>query len=773
MKNNKSRSKKLQQYKRNKRIPRYDLANKPVASGYQMGDYFNPGVSSVTPGESIDPETQTIKQNILPNALSQASPYVTLLKDTLKSTATSAIPSTAASTATFANAAVNNAFKNTANMFAQNQANILGESAKILTDRGISIGSSIGNTGSQIASNAGTNAGAAAGNAGASAGKAALGSASTALSVLGTAYGLYNTISGFAGMKNNVTSASDLLNRSSKFNQSVNGVQYQGYGGIDTNAETKYFNAKEKSSQISNAVNAAGLGASAGSFFGPIGMGIGALIGGIGGFFGSLFGRRKRRNELRKRIRNVSEMQSNYNDQQFSQASSQGLRNQFAENAYEGSSIYNCGKDGGTKSKYDNGKMSQQTWTPDGQQYAPVNSLVGKGESIIDYTEGKASYIDKGTKRVDNQPSVAQDGDRIVIAGNDKDWSNGVSFADQVAPFTKRLERLNKTAKSIQNNKYSDEQTKQLNLQQIDKSKADILQEMKRITDRQEYQHRITNTIPNARYPQRVQQYWDGKIDWSKVGSVAKGALDTIGELSPYIIGMSYPSKQYNMYKNMTPHADNSYIANPNAERALNILAGMRFDPTSQINSIKDAYRQGLYNINQSGGLTQGQKMAMQVAQNTGYAKNLADVYSQANDINNRYRSAYAQAALSEGQNAASRQQQALATQQENYRQAVARRLLGMESAQKGKLNILNTIAKHIYDTRQSNRALDYNNKVLDLYNRQLDIDKIGVINGIQNRFLTPDGNREDVFRNNHKNILEIDPDELFRKVIMNYRKSK
>lgn len=733
MKNNKLRSKRLQQYKRNKRIPRYDLANKPVASGYQMGDYFNPGISSVTPGESIDPETQTIKQNILPNALSQASPYVTLLKDTFKSATKTAIPSAFASTTAGITSPIATSTLGGANTFANK---LFAEATKGITNNS----ANYLNNAAQTMTKAGLNTGTAAGNAGSSAGKAILGSASNVLSALGTAYGLANTIGGFAGMKNNVTSASDLLNRSSKFNQSVNGVQYQGYGGIDTNAETKYFNAKEKSSQISNAVNAAGLGASVGSFLGPLGTGIGALIGGIGGFFGSLFGRRKRRNELRKRIRNVSEMQSNYNDQQFAQASSQGLRNQFAENTHEGSSIYNCGKDGGIKSKYDNGKMSQQTWTPDGQQYAPVNSLVGKGESIIDYTEGKASYVDKGTKRVDNQPSVAQDGDRIVIAGNDKDWSNGVSFADQIAPFTKRLERLNKTAKSVQNNKYSNEQTKQLNLQQIDKSKADILQEMKRITDRQEYQHRITNAVPNARYAH-------GKIDWNKIGSVAKDALNMAGEYSPYIIGMSYPSKQYNMYKNMTPHADNSYIANPNAERALNILAGMRFDPTSQINSIKDAYRQGLYNINQSGGLTQGQKMAMQVAQNTGYAKNLADVYSQANDINNKYRTAYAQAALSEGQNAAYRQQQALATQQENYRQAVARRLLGMENAQKGKLNILNTFAKHMYDTRQSNRAMDYNNKILDLYNRQLDIDKIGAINSIQNRYLTPYGNYEDLFR--------------------------
>lgn len=751
MKNNKLRSKRLQQYKRNKRIPRYDLANKPVASGYQMGDYFNPGISSVTPGESIDPETQTIKQNILPNALSQASPYVTLLKDTFKSATKTAIPSAFASTTAGITSPIATSTLGGANTFANK---LFAEATKGITNNS----ANYLNNAAQTMTKAGLNTGTAAGNAGSSAGKAILGSASNVLSALGTAYGLANTIGGFAGMKNNVTSASDLLNRSSKFNQSVNGVQYQGYGGIDTNAETKYFNAKEKSSQISNAVNAAGLGASVGSFLGPLGTGIGALIGGIGGFFGSLFGRRKRRNELRKRIRNVSEMQSNYNDQQFAQASSQGLRNQFAENTHEGSSIYNCGKDGGIKSKYDNGKMSQQTWTPDGQQYAPVNSLVGKGESIIDYTEGKASYVDKGTKRVDNQPSVAQDGDRIVIAGNDKDWSNGVSFADQIAPFTKRLERLNKTAKSVQNNKYSSEQTKQLNLQQIDKSKADILQEMKRITDRQEYQHRITNAVPNARYAH-------GKIDWNKIGSVAKDALNMAGEYSPYIIGMSYPSKQYNMYKNMTPHADNSYIANPNAERALNILAGMRFDPTSQINSIKDAYRQGLYNINQSGGLTQGQKMAMQVAQNTGYAKNLADVYSQANDINNKYRAAYAQAALSEGQNAASRQQQALATQQENYRQAVARRLLGMENAQKGKLNILNTLAKHVYDTRQSNRAMDYNNKILDLYNRQLDIDKIGVMNGIQNRFLTP--------YDNYENLFKINYDDLFRNAIINSRKSK
>ena len=85
-----------------------------------------------------------------------------------------------------------------------------------------------------------------------------------------------------------------------------------------------------------------------------------------------------------------------------------------------------------------------------------------------------------------------------------------------------------------------------------------------------------------------------------------------------------------------------------------------------------------------------------------------------------------------------------------------------MESAQKGKLNILNTIAKHIYDTRQSNRAIDYNNKILDLYNRQLDVDKIRAINSIQNRYSIPYGNYSTPYDNYN---------DLLRNAIINSRK--
>jgi len=91
--------------------------------------------------------------------------------------------------------------------------------------------------------------------------------------------------------------------------------------------------------------------------------------------------------------------------------------------------------------KYNNGKIVDYTkvWTPSGERFGPVNSLVGKGESIIDYNNGKASYVNKGVKGKDTQPAIASPGDDLVIAGNNIDFTNGISFADQAAPYTKML----------------------------------------------------------------------------------------------------------------------------------------------------------------------------------------------------------------------------------------------------------------------------------------------------------------------------------------------
>ena len=54
---------------------------------------------------------------------------------------------------------------------------------------------------------------------------------------------------------------------------------------------------------------------------------------------------------------------------------------------------------------------------------------------------------------------------------------------------------------------------------------------------------------------------------------------------------------------------------------------------------------------------------------------------------------------------------------------------------------------------------------MLDLYNRQLDIDKIGVMNSIQNRYSIPYGNYLTPY-GNYQNLFNIN-DDLFRRVMI------
>ena len=122
-----------------------------------------------------------------------------------------------------------------------------------------------------------------------------------------------------------------------------------------------------------------------------------------------------------------------------------------------------------------------KVWTPNGYQAGPFNSLVGKGESIIDYTNGTGTLVTKGKVGVDNQPSSVRRDDDNVIAGNDIDWSNGIKFSDQVAPLTAKLQMYNNIEKRVKESKLDSlsKQTKQLQTTQIQQAKTPILGMMK------------------------------------------------------------------------------------------------------------------------------------------------------------------------------------------------------------------------------------------------------------------------------------------------------
>jgi hypothetical protein len=114
----------------------------------------------------------------------------------------------------------------------------------------------------------------------------------------------------------------------------------------------------------------------------------------------------------------------------------------------------------------------------------------------------------------------------------------------------------------------------------------------------------------------------------------------------------------------------------------------------------------------------------MLAAHGNNYMMNMAKLYGEANDINNKYKQAYAQALMEAGEKDAARQQTALAQQQQAYREAVARRLLGMENANQGRLNMLGALGKNLFQQQEFESAQDYNNRLIDLYDRQADLEE-------------------------------------------------
>lgn len=694
---------KLLQYKQIQNgLPRYDLAVKQTASGYQKSDNFNIGTPSIQQGQDMSNEASMYKPS-LQGAVSTATPYTTLLKQPL--------------TGAFKYSSIIGGLGQKAS---QATADAIMKTAAANTSK-LSLQQTLANPSLMFkgAAQAGKEASKKVFEQGAKEAKSALGGTlGTAASAAGALYGLYDLSSGLA--KGPSIPTAEMMDQShNEVTQSINGVNYTTKNLGDTSAYDRMLKYGENNRILSNSISGIGAGVGSalaagsllGTSLGPLGIIGGGLIGGLIGGIGSLFGRGRRKRELQRRKNALIESYANANDQAESVAASQGLRNQFDEDTYGGTSLYNADK-GKTAVNYNlinkpSNSGYGMVFDKDGYHMGPINSKVGKGETIVNFDEGKMTYIDKGKKRADDQYSSVQEGDNNYIAGNDIDWTNGRSFADQVAPLSKQYTKNEKLRKSIESNKYADNKTKELNLRQLDLMQQQLVESTKEPLNRQEMQHKIQN-----RYDGTMPQYDGGKFN--------------LNWLQPLIYAGAYgiPNKQYNYYKESAPQAANSYIPNTNANQAIGILSQMRFDPYQQVQQVRDAYRQGLYNINQQGGLSAGQRTKMMLAHSDNYMENMAKLYGEANDINNKYKQAYAQALMEAGEKDAIRRQTALSQQQQAYREAVARRLLGMENANQGRLNILGALGKNIFQQQQFDRTQDYNNRLINLYDRQADLNE-------------------------------------------------
>lgn len=365
-----------------------------------------------------------------------------------------------------------------------------------------------------------------------------------------------------------------------------------------------------------------------------------------------------------------------------------------------------------------------KVWTSNGYQSGPVNSLVGKGESIIDYTNGTGTLVTKGKVGVDNQPSSVSVNDNNVIAGNDVDWSNGMKFSDQVAPLTAKLQMYNNIEKRA--GKKSElsslsKQTMELQKNQLDRAKAPILQAMKNITDRQERQHQIEDYAAQIKHNCGKDRFDNGKSLWDKTKqTISSWSKSGKGKVSNLMLdaGYAFPAlletQMLNHWRRENPVMPNIYAANRYAPIALQTMASNRVSANPILEKLYAQDRQAAYQLANSGGYTGGQRQANRVALALGNQRNVADALMNVQEKNAAYRNAYAEMAARLGDSDAQRLQQSNQYGWEAYNRAHGAKTKGIETH----LSNLGLIGQKWLSQRIKNKQYG---DILDMYQQDID----------------------------------------------------
>lgn len=492
---------------------------------------------------------------------------------------------------------------------------------------------------------------------------------------------------------------------------SINGVSYERRGFVDSSAQMDALKAQNSSNTLKAATSGVALGSAIG---GPV---VGGVVGGLAGLVGGILGGNSRKRKLEERIREANRLNSRINQFNASQANTEAMiRDYYNENDDNSSSILYLNR----------GKDMNKVWTPSGFKNGHINSMVGKGESIINFNRGTGTLITKGVRGVDNQPSSVKPNDDNIILGNDVDWTNGMKFSDQAAPLTAKLQALNEQFKRT--NKYDkissiSKQTKNVQERELNRRRQPILDALSNISSRQEIQHQIENkaayrAFDGGKDVQGITAYakWPTfnwfkpstvmDIDKSPINYTPKPVYSTLPKtesntsdstsndnpgnsdlipawqrMFPSAFGLANAIAQYNLYDKQPISHTNTYRRNPYAQEALRGMASLRYDMYPELQAIRNAERRGAYAINNSGGLSGGQRVAARIANTLGTQQNLSNVYAKASNQNNQYKQNYYTTLMNAGQADRTARMSAAQQDYQNYVAAHGAKYKGRDTA--------------------------------------------------------------------------------------------
>lgn len=187
-------------------------------------------------------------------------------------------------------------------------------------------------------------------------------------------------------------------------------------------------------------------------------------------------------------------------------------------------------------------KQYGNVWTPNGPQFGQINSLVGKGESIINLKDQQGSIVRSGQVGRDTIPSNVTEDDDNTIFGNLKRLNGADTFAQAAAPYTQQLEQINnmeKKYKSYENKSSLAERTQKFQQKQFQAIKKPIMNKLQSLAQEQAYVHKSQqyNCGKTQRFDAGKPSMFDGinrEVDYSPLFRAAnlmsvtdKGNKDT------------------------------------------------------------------------------------------------------------------------------------------------------------------------------------------------------------------------------------------------------
>lgn len=520
----------------------------------------------------------------------------------------------------------------------------------------------------------------------------------------------------FGGVK----SSSDILNESGESYSNGIGYGYQKVNDIDYDGQMREINKENNSNTLKATATGASLGASVGSLVGPIGSVIGGAIGAVGGFVTGLFGGSHRKRKMQRRLEEARVRGINMNGYNQSSAQSDYIANKYYnENGTTQDDVLYAkrGKDAGYK--WPDKILSNNVLTSLGKANVNPNARVAAGESIIDNIDDvnktTGHVVKTGTPGKDTNLANLQN--NTIVLGQDIDWRNGMTFKDQSMPYTLALEKINKKYENRTNDKINKlrgklgQDSDKFQQEQVNKIKQPIVDKLKDLSDQQAIQHQ-----------QQGQMYTQGNLPGFKGGYNGSnyGYIEPASWMSnavPMGIGMLSSVGQYFNAKNQSIHTPNIYAGNPYEQAALNEMAKLRVNPYRAIQRIYDQDSMNRYNINRAGGLSGAQKYLANVAAGNSTQQNIADTIQKAQEINNQYRSRWAEMAGNLGSQVAQRRQQANQYNTEYASQAHAARQQGMQMGLRNFMDYIQQYAANEYKRKTGNG-------MLSLYQQKIDMDR-------------------------------------------------